>query len=189
MRQSQPTPIIGEIRAFGGTFAPAGWLICDGSIQQIENYQLLFELIGITYGGNRITTFALPDLRGRLIVQNGQLPGGANYRLGVRGGTESVTLAPATMAGHQHSLTAGTTKARTNQPTGCFLTMPHDGNNDDSEVLAYLPYEASDTTLYTVPLHPDVLTSTGGGQPHENRQPFLCITYIIATQGIFPSFQ
>lgn len=189
MRASQPRPIIGEIRAFAGAFAPAGWLICDGSIKEIKEYELLFQLIGNTYGGNRTSTFGIPDLRGRLIVQNGQLTGGANYRLGTRGGAESVNLTAANMASHQHSLAAGTIPATTNLPNGNFLAVPQDANNRDAKILAYLPYDAADTTLHKVPLHPNVLTPAGSGQPHENRQPFLCVTYIISTQGIFPTFQ
>lgn len=188
MRPSQPTPFIGEIRAFGGGFAPKNWLICDGSLQQISQYDALFELIGTTYGGDRVTTFGLPDLRGRLIVQNGQLPGGSNYRIGIMGGAESVTLTAAMMASHNHALMGGTVPATTNQPNGNFLAVPQDINNPNSKVLAYLPHESGDATLQTVPLHPNVLASEGNGRSHENRQPFLCITYIISTVGIFPDF-
>lgn len=180
-------PFIGEIRAFAGDFAPEGWLLCDGSLQQIEQYEVLYNLIGNTYGGDRFRTFGLPDLRGRLIVQNGQLAGGSNYQLGRQGGVESVTVTAATMASHFHMLAAGTMRATTNQPNNCFLAAPHDTNNPDAQILAYLPYDQQDQTQETVKLHPDVLASVGGSGAHENRQPFLCVTYIIATQGIFPS--
>ncbi|MET0395067.1 MAG: tail fiber protein [Chitinophagaceae bacterium] len=188
MQPSQPIPIIGEIRAFSGTRAPKNWMICDGALLEIAEYPMLFELIRNTYGGDRRNTFAIPDLRGRLIVQNGQLTGGANYRLGIGGGTESVTLTPANMARHQHSLTVSSQSATTNEPDRNFLAIPQDTKYPKNKVLTYLPYEATDATLQTVPLHPDVLASTGRGQSHENRQPFLCIMYIIAIQGIFPSF-
>jgi microcystin-dependent protein len=181
--------IIGEIRAFAGIYTPTGWLLCDGSLHSIRQYELLFTLIDTTYGGDGQNTFAVPDLRGRLIVQNGQLPGGSNYRLGSKGGSESVTLTSDTLGSHNHLLMAGTVPATTNRPNGSFLAAPKDISNPGSEVLAYLPYKPEDTTLERVPLHPSVLSPVGNSQSHENRQPFLCITYIIATQGVFPAFQ
>lgn len=180
-------PYLGEIRAFAGTFAPEGWLLCDGSLQLTSNYPDLFVVIGNTYGGDAKTTFGLPDLRGRLIVQNGQLAGGAYYSLGDAGGSDSITLTTATMTKHNHALIAGTVPGVTNLIKDNYLAAPNDPGNPQAGILAYLPNREDGTEVETIMLKTDTLTSEGGSQAHENRQPFLCITYIIAVKGIFPS--
>lgn len=183
-------PYIGEIRAFAGNFVPKGWLQCDGTLLQVSQYAALYSLLGTTYGGDGRNTFGLPDLRGRLIIQKGQLPGGSFYPLGQKKGEESVTLTTATMASHNHDFIVGTVPAATNLPNGNYLTKARDNNDSNAEVRSYLPLDTNDdTTQRKVPLNTNALTTEGGSQPHENRQPYLCVTYIIATVGVFPTSQ
>ncbi|MET0395064.1 MAG: tail fiber protein [Chitinophagaceae bacterium] len=182
-------PYLGEIRAFAGNFAPVGWAACNGALLPISQYDALYTLIGTTYGGDGISTFAVPDLRGRTPVQNGQLPGGSSYPLGGSAGVESVTLTSSSMPSHQHGFNVATTPGTTNSATNNFLSTVQDTGNPGSTVLAYIPYSQGDTTLQAIPLNPRTIGAGGGSQPHENRQPFLAITYIIATQGVYPSFQ
>lgn len=183
------TNYLGEIRIFGGDYAPQDWLFCDGSLLSISAYTYLFSLLGTTYGGDGTRTFALPDLRGRLLVQNGQLTGGSNYPFAVPGGQEKVLLADADLPAHTHSVTVSTSRAITNHPVGNLLAAPvDDGNADDSSVLAYMPYNANDDTLKTVALHQYTIGQSGyPNADHENRQPYVAINYIIATQGLFPT--
>jgi microcystin-dependent protein len=160
-------PFIGEIRLFGGTFAPVGWAFCDGSLLPISQYDALFALIGTTYGGDGVTTFALPDIRGRLPVHQGN-----NYVMGQMSGSESVTLNVNQIPNHRHTMGAGAAAA-----TGVVT-------ND---------FFASGPTMFIVqgtpyPLNSKVTIADGGGnQPHDNMQPFLAVTFIISLQGIFPS--
>lgn len=182
-------PYLAEIRAFAGNFAPVGWQLCDGSLLPISQYDALFTLLGTTYGGDGQTTFGVPDLRGRLPIHNGQLTGGASYPLGSSGGVESVTLTTASMPSHQHAFNVATTPGTTNVATNNFLSTVQDTGNPGATVLAYMPFTQGDNTLQAIPLNPRTIGTGGGSQPHENRQPFLAVTYIIATQGIFPSFQ
>jgi microcystin-dependent protein len=111
-------PFIGEIRMFGGNFAPRQWALCDGQLLSIAQYQALFSLLGTTYGGNGVSTFALPNLQGRLALGYGQGPGLSNYALGQTGGSETVTLTTSTMPGHNHSLLATTNAGDQTDPTG-----------------------------------------------------------------------
>lgn len=182
-------PYLGEIRAFAGNFAPVGWLQCNGTLLPISQYDALFTLIGTTYGGDGITTFALPNLQGRAAMQNGQLAGGASYPLGGAGGVETVTLTTASMPSHQHAFNVSTAAGTTNTATNNFLASVQDTGNPGSTVLAYMPYSQGDNTLVSVPLNPGTIGAGGSSQPHENMQPYLAITYIIATQGVYPSFQ
>jgi len=167
---------VGEIRPFAGNFAPVGWALCDGSLLPIANYTVLFQLIGTTYGGNGQTTFALPDLRGRAVIHQGTGTGLSPYVMGQQVGLETVTLAAAQMASHTHSF-AGTTAAGntpTPSPSGVLASTP-----SGSPI-----YDGSATA---VALSPQAVTSAGGSRPHNNRQPYLAITYIIATEGLYPS--
>ncbi len=167
---------VGEIRPFAGNFAPVGWALCDGSLLQISQYTVLFQLVGTTYGGNGQTTFALPDLRGRAVIHQGTGTGLSPYVMGQPVGAETVTLAAAQMASHTHSF-AGTTGAG-NTPTP-----------SPSAVLASAPsgFPIYDGSATPVALSPQAVTSAGGSQPHNNRQPYLAITYIISLYGIYPS--
>lgn len=181
-------PYTGEIRAFAGAYTPAGWQLCDGSLLKIQDYNDLFELLGTTYGGDGLTTFAVPDFRGRVAVQNGQLAGGSSYALGAKGGAEGVAITFDTMPAHTHGFQVDTVAGTSASASGNFLAAIQDSANPGSSVLAYLPYCGPIVTT-AVPLNPNTISGMGRNQPHENRQPFMGITYIIATTGDFPTFQ
>ncbi len=169
-------PFVGQVIAVGFNFAPVGWHICDGSLLQISQYDVLFNLIGTTYGGNGQTTFALPDLRGRAVVGMGQGSGLSPYTLGQQGGVESVTLASAQVGSHSHALAAAAT-ATTAAP-GPSVVL---GTTAAADPI----YATSGTSAALSSAA--VSSSAGGGLPHENRQPSLAITYIISLFGIYPS--
>lgn len=174
------TPYIGEIRMFGfGTRgAPNGWQACDGSLLPISQYDALFALIGTTYGGDGQTTFAVPDLRGRVPIHQGQGPGLSNYVLGQRAGTETVTVLPTQMPAHTHTVVATTAAATTGTPG--TTVIPGAVANQTMYVT-----DTSGGTPFT--LSAQSVTNAGGSQPHENCMPTLTVQYCIATQGIFPS--
>ncbi len=178
-----PDPFIGEVSMFAGTFAPRGWALCNGQLLSISQYTALFSLLGTTYGGDGRTTFALPDLRGRVPVHAGQGPGLSNYRLGQRGGVEAVTLNANQMPSHNHaySPTATSSTATTADPQNARLaTTPQNA----AGVQTY----STDTDVNAhVTMTSDSTANTGGSQAHTNIQPFTTINYIIALQGIFPS--
>lgn len=179
------TPSIGEIRAVGFSFAPVGWHLCDGTLLPISQYDTLYALIGTTYGGDGQTTFALPDLRGKLIVSQGQGPARTNRILGQNGGTESVTLLTAQLPAHSHTVVASTANGNTNVPTNNYLAVGVDNTTTTDNMLFYLPDTFSGKTVY--PLAPSTVSTAGGSLPHENRMPFLAVTYVIALQGVWPS--
>lgn len=169
-------PFIGQVIAVGFNFAPQGWHFCDGSLLPISEYSTLFNLIGTTYGGDGQSTFALPDLRGRAVLDDGQGSGLQSYVLGERAGAESVTITSGQIPSHTHALSgAASASVPTPGPTVTFGTTE-----------ATQPLYA--TTGTTVPLSPQTVAPfQGGGQPHENRQPFTTVNYIIALFGIYPS--
>lgn len=172
------TPYIGEIRMFGFGRTPNGWQACDGSLLAISQYDALFALIGTTYGGDGQTTFAVPDLRGRLPIHQGQGPGLSNYVIGQRAGTESVTVLPTQMPAHTHTLVATTAAASSLTPGNTLLPGSISGDT----------FYVSDTTGATVLAMSAQSTSlAGGSQPHENCMPTLTVQFCMATQGIFPS--
>jgi microcystin-dependent protein len=154
---------------FGGNFAPVGWLFCQGQILPIDQYDVLFNLIGTTYGGDGQSTFALPNLASRIPYHQG-----SGYVQGQMGGTESVTLIGQQMPVHNHQAAANTPNA--NQPTPA-------GNFWGASVLsAYTKANGSNCNL-----NPQALLPSGGNQPHDNMPPYLCINFILATEGIYPS--
>ena len=165
-------PYIGEIRLFGGTFAPVGWLACNGQLLSIGQYDALYNLIGTTYGGDGQVTFAVPDLRGRIPVH----ADGSGYVPGQTGGVESVTLTNSQMPAHTHPVVGSSATASVTSPTG---NVP--ATTAGVTVFAYGTDQPHTT------LHPSTVAPSGGFQPHDNMQPFLCITFIIATEGIYPS--
>ena len=174
-------PFIGEIIMFAGNFNPRGWALCQGQLLSIAQNTALFSILGTTYGGNGQTTFALPDLRGRVPVGQGQGPGLSQYVLGQQSGTETVTLLSTQMPQHNHLITANEGNGSQATPGAGFLAsgiVPSSGNASVSNYR-----NSSDGTT----LAPTSLSLTGGSQPHSNIQPYLCINFIIALQGIFPS--
>jgi microcystin-dependent protein len=172
------SPYVGEIRMFGGSFAPAGWMTCDGQLLPISEYETLFNLIGTTYGGDGQTTFALPALNGRVPVHMGTNPGtGSTYTIGQTAGVSSVTLTSNQMPTHTHPAIADGNQATTNQ------TLPT--NNSYGTLATTKIYSTKTTSLQQ--MNNQMLQSQGGSQPHDNMQPYLALTYIISLFGIFPS--
>ena len=174
------SPYVGEIRLFAGSFAPLGWYFCDGKLLQISDYQILYTLLGTTYGGDGQTTFGLPDLRGRVPLHTGQLPGGGYYPLGVGGGVENVTLNSIQMGLHNHVL-AGTGQPASGPNPTPGHTFADQVGGDDKGVFAYAPTGAPAS------LFGGTLGVAGSSRPHDNMQPFLVANFIIAWEGEFPT--
>jgi microcystin-dependent protein len=173
----------GIIKLFAGTFAPQGWLYCNGQLLNISQYAQLFAVLGTTYGGDGQTTFALPDLRGRAAIGQGQGTGLDSYTLGQKGGTETVTLTNTQLAAHSHQLMASSAAATTNSPSGAVLAQSTatTGGGEEATMNTYLAETAPDTALAA-----SSLGIAGGNQPHENRPPFLALAYIICVEGVYP---
>lgn len=167
------TPYIGEIRMFGGNFAPAGWAFCNGQLLPISENDALFNLIGTTYGGDGQTTFALPNLQSRIPIHMGQGPGTSNYTIGEQGGAEEVTLTVNQIPNHGHP-PRGSSSGGAETPNNNFWGTTALGK----------PYGAAPAALQ---MNPGTITPTGGSQPHDNMLPFLCVSYIISLFGVFPS--
>jgi len=168
-------PFVGEIRMFAGNFAPRGWAFCDGQLLAVSQNDALFSLFGTIYGGDGRTTFALPEMRGRLPLHQGQGPGLSYRRLGSRGGAESVTLTTNQLPSHSHSLNADTTPANEKSPAGNLLA------DEGSDLRIY------DQQAQTASLASSVIGNTGGGQSHTNLMPTLCVNFIVALSGVYPS--
>lgn len=162
-------PYVGEIRMFAGNFAPAGWMFCEGQLLPISEYETLFNLIGTTYGGDGQSTFALPDIRGRVPIHFGN-----GFTLAETGGVEEVTLTVNQIPAHSHPLLASTGVANQASPQG---TLPGQG----PQIKLFIEDVQSANAAATA------ITSTGGSQPHTNFQPYLCVDFIISLFGIFPS--
>lgn len=180
-------PYLGQIMMFGGNFAIRGWSLCNGQLLSISQNSALFSILGTTYGGDGRTTFALPDLRGRVAVHPGHGPGLSDYRLGEKGGVEYVTLNSAQMPSHSHAaqLKASATDATIGTPTaGASLATP--GALSGRTFTATLGYDgaAPGVDLSSASI---LVGNTGSSQPHLNMQPFLCVNHLIALVGIFPS--
>lgn len=167
-------PYVAEIRIMGCNFAPNGWAFCDGQILPIAQNTALFSLLGTTYGGDGKTTFALPDLRSRTPLQPGQGPGLTQRDLGESAGAASHSLLAGEMPAHGHALGASTAVASTTVANGNMLATVNAPNP---------PYHEADALA---PMGPGVLSNNGANAPHENRQPFLTLNFLIALQGIFP---
>lgn len=170
-------PYVGEIRMFGGNFAPVGWEFCDGALMPISENETLFQLIGTTYGGDGQETFARPNLQSRVPVHFGNGPDGISYQMAQAAGTEQETLTVNQIPVHNHAVIASTA-ASTLAPTNALLTVP-----TSSQQGANI-YKAANAT---VPLHPSTVSPVGGSQPHENTQPYLCVSFILSLFGVFPS--
>jgi len=164
-------PYLGEVKLISWNYAPRGWAFCNGALMAINQNQALFAILGTTYGGNGQTTFALPDLRGRAALHMG-----SGFNTGNIGGEEFHTLIKSEMPAHNHFVNASDTQGNQNTVQGNILAREV-GN----------PYGGYPAGPSITTLAPDTITNTGGSQPHENRQPYLVINFIIALQGIFPS--
>lgn len=162
-------PYVGEIRMFAGNFAPAGWMFCEGQLLPISENETLFQLLGTTYGGDGESTFALPDLRGRIPIHQGN-----GFILAETGGVETVTLTVSQIPAHSHPfLASGAAGSQANAANNTVANSPN--------VSIYLE-DAS-----TVNFSPQAIGPVGGSQPHNNFQPYLCVDFIISLFGIFPS--
>jgi len=176
-------PYVGEIQIFGGNFPPMNWSICDGKLLVISENEALFQLIGTTYGGDGETTFALPDLRGRIPIHQGQGPGTSYYSLGEKAGVETVTLTTAQMPLHSHLITVNLPVSASlgdrDTPENNYLTVnPSRGSEFSSN--------GANAVMAPVLNISGNSDNTGGNQAHENRMPYLAVTYIICLQGVFP---
>jgi microcystin-dependent protein len=160
-------PYVGEIRMFAGNFAPVGWLFCEGQLLPISENETLFQLIGTTYGGDGESTFALPDLRGRIPIHQGN-----GFILAETGGAEEITLTVNQIPAHTHPSLATSQLANSTSPSGRL-------------------YARGENTVYTefsgTNAAPNLAGPVGGSQPHTNFQPYLCVNYIISLFGLFPS--
>lgn len=164
---AQSIPYVGETRTFAYDFCPAGWLEANGRLLDINGNDSLFALIGTIYGGDGQTTFALPDLRGRAMIHYGQGPGLLSYTLGEMAGVESVTLLPSQMPAHLHPVPGAASPPAVSVPTATKGSL--------ASVRTSAVGAAANTSV------------AGGGQPHENRQPYIAMINCVATEGIFPS--
>jgi microcystin-dependent protein len=166
-------PFLGEIRMFGFNFAPAGWAQANGQLLSIQQNTALFALIGTQFGGDGMHTFALPDLRGRVAIHEGQGPGLTDHTLGEAGGTETITLTTAQMPNHTHQLEASSVRATTKDPAGAVLA------NAKTAIYAPAPNETA--------MNGAAIGHAGSSQPVGVASPFLTLNFCIALQGIFPS--
>ena len=166
-------PFVGEIRMFAGNFAPRGWAFCDGQLLAVNQNDALFSLLGTIYGGDGRTTFGLPDMRGRIPVHAGNGPGLSDRRLGSKSGSETETLTLNQLPSHGHTFNGVS------------------GSSDSAQVASNRTYAASSESLYVPNSAPsqmaNVITQAGGNQSHTNMMPSLCVSFIIALFGIYPS--
>jgi microcystin-dependent protein len=169
-------PFVGQVIAVGFNFAPEGWALCNGQLLSIADYNVLYNLIGTTYGGNGQTTFAVPNLCGRSPLGQGTGAGLPPAVLGQAAGTENVTLTSTQIAAHTHSALASGATGTTPTPSATTVLA----NQSNAEIQIY------GTVASTVTLAPGAISLAGGNQPHENRQPLNTVNYIIALFGVFP---
>jgi microcystin-dependent protein len=161
---------LGQILMVGFNFAPQGWALCNGQLLPIEEYTALFSLLGTTYGGNGVTTFALPNLQGRVPIHQGESGGTSNYTMGMSGGVENVTLLINNIPAHSHTANCNTTLGTNSNPAKSFW----------SEAPSYAASANAE-------MAPTAIGTTGGNLPVTVVQPFLCVNFIIALQGIYPA--
>ncbi|MFJ7696752.1 phage tail protein [Lysinibacillus fusiformis] len=167
-------PYVGEIRLFAGNYAPQGWSLCNGQLLSIGGNEVLYSLIGTTYGGDGHTTFALPNFQSRVVVHQGQnSENGSNYVIGQMGGAESVSLISAQLPAHTHQVKASSLEGTTPSPENAVW----------AKKIQYSTHPPN-STMNTINV-----SSVGGNSPHDNVMPFLTISYIIALSGIYPSFE
>jgi microcystin-dependent protein len=170
-------PYVGEIRMFAGNFNPNGWMFCEGATLPISENDVLFQLIGTTYGGDGEETFNLPNLASRVPIHMGTGPDGTTYQIGEMAGTEQETLSTQQIPNHTHPEVAANVPGTSQTPSGKILAI---AQSSQPNLLMY----GSDSV---VAMNNQAVQPAGGSQPHENTQPFLCINFIISLFGIFPS--
>jgi microcystin-dependent protein len=175
------TAYIGSIVLFAGNFAPRGWQFCQGQLMNIAQNTALFSILGTTYGGNGQTTFALPDLRGRVPVGQGQGPGLSEWPLGQSLGVETVSLIQTQMPAHNHLVEVSAAAANSPTANNNYLAMAN--ANVGGDPVTVNTYNGTPTATLAV----NSISVSGGSMPHENRQPSLCLNYIICIEGLFPS--
>jgi microcystin-dependent protein len=168
-------PFIGQVIMFGGTYAPYGWNFCDGTLLSINDNPALFNVIGTTYGGDGVTNFALPDLRGRMAVGQGLLNNGGLYNLGQVAGSEGVTISQNQLPNHTHQVVAA-------NAAGTSAGMANNYLGSQPLLTNYAAGTAANDVM-----NGNALTNAVGGQPHNNVMPLQAISYIIALEGIYPS--
>jgi microcystin-dependent protein len=168
-------PFVAEIRIFAGNFAPTGWALCNGQLLPISQNTALFSLLGTTYGGDGVSNFALPNLQGAAPLQAGQGPGLSLRDLGETSGEQNVTLLETEMPAHSHNVQAATSGG-----------LPGPAANAWASGLKGHPGSYAAPSGQTVPMSPFGTSVTGGNLPHNNMPPYLCLTFIIALQGVFP---
>ena len=167
-------PYVGEIRMFAGSFNPSGWAFCDGQLLPISENDVLFQLLGTTYGGDGQETFNLPNLASRVPIHMGTGPDGTTYQIGEMAGTEQETLTVQQIPNHTHPMTASTNPANLQTPASNVV-------GKSTQVDLFINAQPQDA------MNANAITPQGGSQPHENCQPFLCINFIISLFGVFPS--
>ena len=173
---------LGEIRMFGGNFAPTGWAMCNGQLLAISSNAALFSILGTQFGGNGTTTFALPDLRSRVPLHQGQGNGLSPYVIGQQTGVENVTLLGTHMPAHNHNVGVNNQGGTAVDPTNGFVAEINTGTSRQPTTTT--PAFAASATGF---MNPTAVSMAGGNQPHPNIPPVLCVTFIIALQGIFPT--
>jgi len=172
------SPFIAEIIMFGGNFAPRGWALCDGQLLPINQHQALFSLLGTTYGGDGRTTFGLPDLRGRVAMHAGTGPGLSPRSLGQKGGSERERLAAHEIPSHNHAANCVAPAGNSNDAVNNYWA-------DDAGVSSGTYHTGAGASLSQ--MNGNAIGHAGGGQPHDNVQPYQCVNHIIALWGVFPS--
>ena len=173
---------MGEVRLFAGDFAPKWWAFCQGQLLEISQNSALFFILGTTYGGNGVTNFALPDLRGRAPIGTGEAPGSRNYGLGEESGEPTHTLTVAELPGHSH-----TAQAQINARAGGGAAGSPAGNYPAASTARDNPYAASAGATLNAGAAQVTVALAGGNQPHNNMPPYLGLHYIICLSGVFPS--
>lgn len=168
-------PFIAEIRIFGGNFAPRGWAFCDGQLLPISQNTALFSLIGVTFGGDGRTTTQLPNLQGRAPMHPGRGPGLTSRQLGQRTGVDTVALSEAQLPAHSHTQGASDRRTRSDTPSSTAVF-------GEASQATYAQSAVANEAMAA-----EAITATGGSQPHNNMQPFLALSFIIALQGLYPS--
>ena len=176
-------PFLGQIMMVGFNFAPRGWALCEGQLLSISQNQALFSLLGTIYGGDGRTTFALPDLRGRMALHPGQGPGLPPYTLGEKSGSPTNTLLVSNLPPHNHPIQASSANGTQSDPSGAFPANANVVTERGADPIGVKAYATSSNGA----MAPGMVGSSGGGQPFNNMPPYLAVYHVIALQGIFPS--